>query len=121
MSERTPSTDRTHVIDLARARSGDKADTLNIGVIADDEVAYRRLEAQLTAAVVADRLDGLVAGDVTRYPMPNIRGFNFVATKALDGGGQASIRYDTQGKTYAAAILLLELPAWEPDDPEAGT
>lgn len=111
-------TGRTRVIDLARARSGDKADWLNVGVIADDDDAYRRLEAQLTADVVADRLDGLVEGAVRRYALPNVRGFNFVATEALDGGGQVSIRYDTQGKTYAAIVLGIELPPWssEPAD-----
>lgn len=106
----------TRVIDLARARSGDKADVLNVGVIAADEAAYRRLAAQLTADVVADRLDGLVEGSVTRYPMENLQAFNFVATEALGGGGQASIRYDTQGKTYAAAVLLIELPPWDDED-----
>ena len=106
------STERTRVIDLARARSGDKADWLNVGVIADDDAAYHRLEAQLTADVVADRLDGLVEGNVRRYALPNVHGFNFVATEALDGGGQVSIRYDTQGKTYAAIVLGIELPPW---------
>ena len=103
----------TRVIDIARARSGDKADCLNVGVIADDEPAYRRLETQLTADVVAVRLDGLVEGEVTRYPLPNILGFNFVATEALDGGGQVSIRYDTQGKTYAGIVLETTLPPME--------
>lgn len=108
------------VRDVARARSGDKADVLNVGVIADDEVSYRRLDDQLTADRVADRLDGLVDGDVRRYRMPNVRAFNFVATGALDGGGQASIRYDTQGKTYAAIVLLTELPAWNGDERDGG-
>lgn len=107
----------TLVSDLARGRSGDKADLLNVGIVADDDRAYRRLEEQLTADVVADRLDGLVDGDVTRYTMPNVLGFNFVATDALDGGGQISIRYDTQGKTYAAIVLETELPAWDHTEP----
>jgi hypothetical protein len=107
------------VIDIARARSGDKADWLNVGVVADDDAAYRRLEAQLTADVVADRFGSLVEGEVTRYAMPNVRAFNFVATEALDGGGQVSIRYDTQGKTYASIVLETELPPWDPTDGEA--
>jgi hypothetical protein len=104
------------VIDLARACSGDKADVLNVGVIADTEPAYRRLTQQLTADVVADHLDGLLKGKVVRHPIPNLQAFNFVATGALSGGGQASIRYDTQGKTYAASILLIELPPHELED-----
>lgn len=105
-------TDSTRVIDLARARSGDKADTLNVGVVADDEPSYRRLTNQLTADIVADRLGDLLRGEVVRHEMPNLRALNFVAMGSLDGGGQASIRYDTQGKTYAAAILLIELPRY---------
>lgn len=99
--------------EIARARSGDKANQLNIGVIADTEQAYERLEDQLTATRVQRHFEGIVEGEVTRYELPNIQGFNFIGTDALAGGGQRSIRYDTQGKTYAAALLLLELPPWE--------
>jgi len=117
MSEENTDRPRTgetiRVIDIARARSGDKADRLNVGVIADDEMGYKRLETQLTADVVAERLYGLVDGEVTRYPLANLLGFNFVGTEALDGGGQVSIRYDTQGKTYAAIILETTLPPME--------
>ncbi len=112
-TSRPDASESTRVVDIARARSGDKADCLNVGVIADDALAYRRLETHLTADVVAQRLDGLVAGEVTRYPLANILGFNFVATEALDGGGQASLRYDTQGKTYAAIVLETTLPPLE--------
>lgn len=100
--------------DVAYARSGDKADTLNVGVIARSDAAYRRIADQLTAERVATYLDGLVAGEVRRYELANLRAFNFVCTEALDGGGQRSLRYDSQGKTYAAALLCLELPSWNP-------
>jgi hypothetical protein len=108
------------VMDVARARSGDKANWLNVGVVADNDTAYRRLETQLTADVVAEALEGLVEGEVRRYKLPNVRGFNFVATEALDGGGQVSIRYDTQGKTYAAIVLDLELPPWPSEESTVG-
>lgn len=104
--------DAVRLRDIARARSGDKANQLNIGVIADTEQAYDRLEEQLTATRVQQHFKGIIKGDVVRYELPNIRGFNFVGSDALGGGGQRSIRYDTQGKTYAAALLLLELPPW---------
>lgn len=99
--------------EIARARSGDKANQLNIGVIADTEQAYERVDEQLTAERVQRYFEGVIKGEVIRYELPNIRGFNFVGTDALGGGGQRSIRYDTQGKTYAAALLLLELPPWQ--------
>lgn len=99
--------------EIARARSGDKANQLNIGVIADTEQAYERVDEQLTAERVQQYFEGVIEGEVIRYELPNIRGFNFVGTDALGGGGQRSIRYDTQGKTYAAALLLLELPPWQ--------
>lgn len=99
--------------EIARARSGDKANQLNIGVIADTEQAYERVDEQLTAERVQGYFEGVIEGEVIRYELPNIRGFNFVGTDALGGGGQRSIRYDTQGKTYAAALLLLELPPWQ--------
>jgi hypothetical protein len=112
-------TDRTGSVavgDIAHARSGDKGNRLNVGVVADDARAYDRLREQLTAERVAARLGGLVAGEVSRYELPNVRALNFVCEDALDGGGQASLRYDTQGKTYAAALLELELPARTGDE-----
>ena len=109
-----PESDRTSVRvgDLAHARSGDKGNRVNIGVIADDPSAYDRLRDQLTADRVATNFEGLIEGEVRRYELPNVHGLNFVAEDALDGGGQASLRYDTQGKTYAAALLAIELPEW---------
>lgn len=99
--------------DIAHGRSGDKGNRLNIGVVADDPDAYERLREQLTAAFVARQFDGLVAGSVTRYELPNIHALNFLCEDALDGGGQHSLRYDTQGKTYAAALLACRLPPRE--------
>lgn len=109
----TDQTERVTVGTLAHGRSGDKGNRLNIGIIANDDAAFARLDAQLTAEFVAQQFDGLVEGDVTRYKLPNIRAFNFLCESALDGGGPASLRYDTQGKTYAAALLECELPPME--------
>lgn len=104
---------RVRLADIAHGRSGDKGNRVNIGVIANDADAYDRLCKQLTAAFVAAQFDGLVAGSVTRYELPNIHGLNFLCEGALDGGGQHSLRYDTQGKTYAAALLECRLPPRE--------
>jgi hypothetical protein len=100
--------------DIAHGRSGDKGGRLNVGVVAGDRDAYERLDEQLTAEFVAERFAGLVEGEVTRYALPNLLAFNFLCEAALDGGGPVSLRYDTQGKTYAAALLECRLPEWEP-------
>ena len=97
--------------ELAHARSGDKGNRVNIGVISETEDAFARLDEQLTAARVAEYFDGIIHGEVKRYRLENVQAFNFVGTDALDGGGQRSLRYDTQGKTYAALLLECELPA----------
>ncbi|WP_136591429.1 AtuA-related protein [Salinigranum halophilum] len=96
--------------ELAHARSGDKGDRVNIGVISETKEAFERLDQQLTADRVAEYFDGIIDGDVKRHRLENIQSFNYVATDALDGGGQMSLRYDTQGKTYAALLLECELP-----------
>ena len=98
---------------IAHGRSGDKGARLNLGVVADNRSAYNRLDEQLTAAFVADQFDGLVEGEVTRYTLPNLLAFNFLCEQALDGGGPVSLRYDTQGKTYAAALMECTLPGWD--------
>ncbi|WP_251331073.1 AtuA-related protein [Haloplanus pelagicus] len=96
--------------ELAHARSGDKGDRFNVGVVAWTDAGYRRLHSQLTADRVAAFFGDLVDGEVRRYPLSNVRAFNFVCERGLDGGGQTSLRYDTQGKTYAAALLTMTLP-----------
>jgi hypothetical protein len=103
-------TRRVKIGDLAHARSGDKGDRVNVGVVTESETAFERLDEQLTASRVATYFDGIVEGEVKRYRLENVRAFNFVGTRALDGGGQVSLRYDTQGKTYAALLLECELP-----------
>jgi hypothetical protein len=106
-------TESVTIGDVAHGRSGDKGNLLNLGVVADDEAAYERLREQLTEAFVARQFDGLVDGSVTRYELPNLHALNFLCEDALDGGGQVSLRFDTQGKTYAAALLECRLPPME--------
>jgi hypothetical protein len=93
---------------LAYARSGDKGDTANIGVLARRPEFVPLLAAALSAQVVRSYLGHLVAGEVSRYEWPGLMGWNFVLLKALGGGGVASLRYDPQGKSYAQ--ILLDLP-----------
>jgi len=94
---------------LAHARSGDKGDISNIGVIASRPEYYAILRRELTADKVKAYFGALVLGPVTRYELPNLHALNFVMEKALDGGGTISLRTDAQGKTHAAALLNMEV------------
>lgn len=96
------------LVRLAWARSGDKGDIANIGVLARVPSLFPVLARELTAARVAGWFAHLTEGETGRYAMPGIDAFNFVLTRALGGGGMASLRNDPQGKSYAQ--LLLEMP-----------
>jgi hypothetical protein len=102
------------LIRVAWARSGDKGDTSNIGVIARKPEWLPALRSQLTEARVREWLGHLVAGQVTRYDVPGIHAMNFVCTNALDGGGMASLRNDPLGKGMAQ--ILLALPVQVPGE-----
>jgi hypothetical protein len=101
------------LIELAWARSGDKGDTSNIGVIArhPDELALLReqLTPQAVAAHLAAHLADGVRGTVTRYELPGIHAFNFVCEQALGGGGMASLRHDPLGKGMAQLLLAMPI------------
>lgn len=103
--------------DLAHARSGDKGDHSNIGVVANDDTRYAYLETHLTEAAVAEFLRPLGIGQVHRFALPRVRAFNFVVKHALAGGASRSLRLDTQGKALGTAILELQLPAPEDVNP----
>lgn len=96
------------LIHLAWARSGDKGDIANIGVIARSPRFLPILARELTADRVGEWFAHLMDGETTRYFMPGIRAFNFVLSRALGGGGMASLRNDPQGKSYAQ--IALEMP-----------
>ena len=96
---------------IAHARSGDKGDISNIGVIAIRPAAYPVLLRELTAARVKAYFGALALGPVTRYELPNLHALNFVLEQALDGGGTVSLRTDAQGKTHSAALLRMEVEA----------
>ena len=100
----------TRLGDLAHARSGDKGDRANIGVVANDRACYDWLRQNLTEAVVAEYLRPLGVGAVRRYELPGIHAFNFVIDHALGGGASRSLRIDTQGKALAVALLELKVP-----------
>jgi hypothetical protein len=106
-SERTPG---IRLGDLAHARSGDKGNRANIGVVANDAACYDWLRQHLTEAVVADYLRPLGVGAVQRYELPGIHALNFVVANALAGGASRSLRLDTQGKALAVALLEMSVP-----------
>lgn len=103
----TTDTVEVPLIRVAWARSGDKGDTSNIGVIARRPEWLPLLRAQLTEARVAEHLAHLVKGPVTRYEVPGIHAFNFVCEQALGGGGMASLRNDPLGKGMGQILLAL--------------
>ena len=102
------------LVQLAWARSGDKGDQCNVGVIARRPEWLPWLRAQLTQQRVKAWLSHLVAGEVRRFDLPGLQAMNFVCTQALDGGGMASLRNDPLGKGMAQ--ILLTMPVQVPAD-----
>ena len=100
---------KIQLVKIAHARSGDKGDKVNIGVIARRDGDFDFLRTALTAERVKEYFKDICKGSVVRYELPNIGALNFVLDSALDGGGTVSLRSDAQGKTYAAALLRMEL------------
>ena len=113
---------RVPLFTLAHARSGDKGDSSNVGVLAYDERGYELLRAWLTPQRVKAHFGDLVRGEVRRYELPNLRALNFILGDSLGGGGSSSLKTDAQGKTHAMALLrmLVEVPA-DYTPPAAGT
>ena len=95
------------LLDLAHARSGDKGDTANIGLIARKPAYYPLLVRQVTAAKVARHFAGMITGPVERFELPNLGALNFLLHGALDGGGTISLKTDAQGKVFSTALLRM--------------
>lgn len=100
---------KIRVLQIAHARSGDKGDTGNVGVIARKPEYYAILEKYLTVEVVKRHFEGICLGDVERHAMPNIHALNFLLHNALGGGGTVSLKNDAQGKTLSSAMLRMEI------------
>jgi hypothetical protein len=106
---------RVQLVDVAHARSGDKGDTANVGVIALRPEWYPFLVKYVTRDRVRAHFRGVITGDVERYELPNLKALNFLLHGALDGGGTLSLKTDAQGKVYSTALLrmVLDVPADE--------
>jgi len=100
---------RTVLYNLAHTRAGDKGDCCNIGLIARRPEYYPVLVREVTAERVKRLFGDWCKGPVERFELPNLEALNFVLHGALDGGALASLRLDTQGKTYGFALLRLEV------------
>ncbi len=100
---------RIQLRDLCGTRSGDKGDTVNIAVFAYSQQAYESIRHEVTAKRVAAHFGGLIGGPVRRYEAPNLLALNFVAGRALGGGGPRSLRSDNLGKTLGGALLRIEI------------
>lgn len=97
------------VRELASVRCGDKGNTSNAVVVADDDAAYDLLAERLPAERLAAELDDLAEGPVERYDLPQVNAFNFVVENALAGGVTRSLRMDGHGKSLSYAVLGIDL------------
>jgi hypothetical protein len=95
------------LLDIAHARSGDKGDTANVGLIALRPEWYPVIVEYVTRERVAAHFTGQIHGDVERFELPNLRALNFLLHGALDGGGTLSLKTDAQGKVYSTALLRM--------------
>ena len=100
---------KVRLLDLAHARSGDKGDTANVGLIARKAAFYPILVREVTTARVAAHFRGMLTGAVERFELPNLAALNFLLHGALGGGGTVSLKTDAQGKTLSTALLRMEI------------
>ena len=100
---------KVRLLDVAHARSGDKGDTANVGVIALRPEWYPVLDRYVTRERVAEHFRGVITGGVVRFELPNLLALNFLLHGALGGGGTLSLKTDAQGKVYSTALLRLVL------------
>ena len=105
---------KVRLVDIAHARSGDKGDTANVGLIAVQREWYPLLERHVTRDRVAEHFRGMIDGGVDRFELPNLGALNFLLHGALDGGGTLSLKTDAQGKVFSTALLRMTIDV--PDD-----
>ena len=100
---------KVRLIDICHARSGDKGDTANIGLIARKPEYYPIMTKYVTAQVVKKHFEGICLGTVERHELPNLGALNFLLHESLGGGGTKSLKNDAQGKTLSSALLRMEI------------
>jgi len=100
---------KVQLTNLAHARSGDKGDTANIGLIALRDEFYPWLVREVTTARVKEHFQGICKGEVERFELPNLGALNFLLHESLGGGGTLSLMTDAQGKTFSTALLRMKI------------
>ncbi|MEJ7862630.1 MAG: hypothetical protein WKF90_13455 [Pyrinomonadaceae bacterium] len=100
---------KIELLKIAHARSGDKGDTANVGVIALKNEFYPLLVREVTAEKVKKHFGEMVKGEVERFELPNLGALNFLLHESLGGGGTLSLMTDAQGKTFSTALLRLKI------------
>ena len=105
---------KVQLLALAHARSGDKGDAGNVGVIARRPEWYPIIADALTVERVKAHFTGICHGEVERFELPNLHALNFLLHNTLGGGGTVSLKLDAQGKTLSSAMLRMEIDV--PDD-----
>ncbi|HRH42073.1 MAG TPA: hypothetical protein PKY82_10540 [Pyrinomonadaceae bacterium] len=104
---------KVELLNLAHARSGDKGDTANVGVIALKDEFYPILVREVTAEKVKKHFGEMVKGEVERFELPNLNALNFLLHQSLGGGGTLSLMTDAQGKTFSTALLRMHIELYE--------
>ena len=100
---------KVSLVEIAHARSGDKGDTANVGIIALKDEYYPILVREVTADRVKAHFGEIVRGDVERFELPNLKALNFLLHESLGGGGTLSLMTDAQGKTFSTALLRMQI------------
>jgi len=104
---------KIRLLDICHARSGDKGDTGNIGLIARKPEYYPVIEKYVTAEAVKNHFEGICLGKVERFELPNLNALNFLLHNSLGGGGTVSLKNDAQGKTLSSALLRMGIEITE--------
>jgi hypothetical protein len=100
---------KVQLIKLAHARSGDKGDTANVGLIALRDEFYPLLVREVTAERVKKHFTGICQGEIERFELPNLGALNFLLHESLGGGGTLSLMTDAQGKTFSTGLLRMQI------------
>lgn len=111
---------KIELLKLAHARSGDKGDTANVGVIALKEEFYPLLAREVTAERVKEHFGQMVKGEAERFELPNLGALNFLLHESLGGGGTLSLMTDAQGKTFSTALLRMKIEISEEEAKDFG-
>jgi hypothetical protein len=104
---------KVQLVKIAHARSGDKGDTANVGLIALKPKHYPILAREVTAERVKRHFAGICKGEVERFELPNLNALNFLLHHSMGGGGAVSLKADPQGKTLSSALLRMEIEVGE--------